>query len=103
MYSNSSYRFITWIYVGISARTAVAVLASYLDHITETGILPHTIRSDRGSETHMMANAHMQMHLALDPEKDLNSVFWYGTSTANQRIESWWRQMSKSQTLSWKV
>jgi hypothetical protein len=51
----------------------------------------------------MMANAHWQLHQAVCPERALDEIYWHGTSTANQRIESWWRQMSKSQTLVWKV
>ena len=97
-------RFIPWIYVGISARTAVAVLRMYLDMIQETGFLPEAIRSDRGTETPMMANAHWQMHRAVSGDVDvpLKEVYWYGTSTLNQRIESWWRHLSKSLTLAWK-
>lgn len=96
-------RYITWIHVGISTRTAIAVLRSYLDHLSEHGTLPYTIRSDRGTETHMMANAHCQLHQELNPDSVWSDHYWYGTSTANQRIESWWRHMSKGQTIVWKV
>jgi beta-glucosidase/6-phospho-beta-glucosidase/beta-galactosidase len=53
----------------------------------------------------MMANAHCQLHLELNPGPNFTWTdhYWFGTSTANQRIESWWRQMSKGQTLAWKV
>lgn len=101
----SLFSYIPWIYVGISACTAVAVLRQYLDVVDVTNTLPHSLRSDRGTETPMMANAHWQLHRALRPNQDVpfESIYWYGTSTLNQRIESWWRQMSKSQTLAWKV
>ena len=33
-------RYITWIHVGISTRTAVALLRSYLDHLSEHRTLP---------------------------------------------------------------
>ena len=91
--------------MGISARTAVAVLRQYLDVVEATNTLPHTIRSDRGTETPLMANAHWQLHQALHPESavQFETVYWYGSSTLNQRIEAWWRQMSRSQTLAWKV
>ena len=45
-------------YVGISAKTAVSVLRQYLDVISATNTMPHSIRSDRGTETPMLANAH---------------------------------------------
>jgi hypothetical protein len=96
-------RYITWIHIGISIRTAIAVLRSYLDHLSEHGTLPYTICSDRGTETHMMANTRCQQHQELNPNAAWDDHYWYGTSTANQRIESWWRHMSKGQTIVWKV
>jgi hypothetical protein len=97
-------RYITFIHVGISTRTAVAVLRLYLDMVEETGTLPFAIRSDRGTETVLLANAHCQLHSALRAGVDFHpeTFYWYGASTLNQRIESWWRQMSKSQTVQWK-
>jgi len=38
--------YITWIHVGILTRTTVAVLPSYLDHLSEHRTLLYTIRSD---------------------------------------------------------
>jgi len=51
----------------------------------------------------MMASAHWRLHQALDPNIQFKEICWYGTSTLNQRIEAWWRHMSRSQTLAWKV
>jgi hypothetical protein len=53
----------------------------------------------------MMANARRPLHQALNPEEaaPFESIYWYGSSTLNQRIEAWWRQMSKGQTITWKV
>jgi len=97
------FRYIPWIYVGISTRTGVSCLRQYLTVVESTGILPHSIRSDRGTETMMMASAHWRLHQAMQPNIAFQDVWWYGTSTLNQRIEAWWRQMSRSQTLAWKV
>lgn len=71
--------------------------------VDETNILPITIRSDRGVETPMMANAHIQLHAALNPSISPTAVYWCGTSTLSQEIESWWGRMSRSQTLAWEV
>ena len=71
--------------------------------MAKTGVLPHSIRSDRGKETMMMASAHWRLHQELLPSVQFNEIWWYGTSTLNQRIEAWWRQMSRSQTLALKV
>ena len=97
------YRYIPWIYVGISTRTGVSCLRQYLEVVASTGPLPHSIRSDRGTETMMMASAHWRLHQAICPDRQFHKVWWYGTSTLNQRIEAWWRHMSRSQTLAWKV
>jgi len=96
-------RYIPWIHVGIAARTGIAILKQSLNRIEDTNILPQAIRSDRGTETTMMANAHWQLHREHNIDIRFEDIYWYGTSTWNQRIESWWRQMSKSQTLAWKV
>ena len=98
-----SSRYIWWIHVGIAARTGIAILKQYLNLIEDTHVLPRAIHSDRGTETTMMANAHWRLYRALDSNTSFADIYWYGTSTLNQRIESWWHQMSKSQTLAWKV
>lgn len=96
-------RYIPWIYVGISTRTGVSCLRQYLEVVASTGVLPHAIWSDRGTETMMMASAHWRLHQALAPNILFQEIWGYGTSTLNQRIEAWWRHMSRSQTLAWKV
>ena len=96
-------RYIPWIYVGISTRTGISCLRQYLEVVAKTGVLPHSIRSDHGTETMMMASAHWRLHQELLLSIHFNEIWWYGTSTLNQRIKAWWRQMSRSQNLSWKV
>ena len=85
--------------MGISTRTGVSCLRQYLEVVASTGQLPHSIRSNRGTETMMMASVHWHLHQALCPDRQFHEVWWYGTSTLNQRIEAWWRHMSCSQTL----
>ena len=89
-------RFIVWIYVGLSAHTAVSVGAQYLQAMKEVGIMPEFVRSDRGTETTIMADIHWHMRIALDseaPTLPFRDCWMYGKSTANQRIESWWGQL----------
>lgn len=56
-------RFIPWIYVGNSALTERSILAQYITVVGEHGFLPMVIRSDRGSETTMVAAAHYWLSL----------------------------------------
>ena len=38
-----------------------------------------------------------------DPSLNFDEVFFYGTSTRNIKIESWWSQLTKGATVEWKV
>jgi hypothetical protein len=96
-------RYITWIYVGISSGTAVSVVHQYLETVRSSGVYPQFIRSDCGGETSMMSYAHFMLAKAADPDIQFQDCYMYGTSTANQRIESWWGFLSKGLTFRWRV
>jgi hypothetical protein len=97
-------RYITSIYVGLSVTCAVSILKQYLDAVeSNNNTRPRFIRSDRGTETILMANAHWQLEEADDPTAVLKSIYRYGTSKANSRIESWWEELTDGQTKSWQV
>lgn len=96
-------RYIIWIYVGVSARTAVSVLRQYLDTVKLFGQQPRFVRSDHGVETVLLASAHHQLHQAAEPDLEFQNCYLYGTSTTNQRIESWWNQLSKNLLFRWRV
>ena len=96
-------RYIIWIYVGISGRTAVSVLSQYLIVIRTAGRHPLFLRSDHGSETPLIAGAHHQLHQAHNANIPLPQCYIYGTSTENVRIESWWGQLSKGLLFRWRV
>jgi hypothetical protein len=51
-------RYIAWIYVGISTRTGISVLHQYMKTISTIGFLPRALRSDLGSETNLIGDAH---------------------------------------------
>ena len=82
-------RYVTWIYVEISARTAVSVLSQYLTAVKVMKSQPCFIRSDRGGETVLMTDAHWQLRSTVKKNIPFAQCYFYGTSTANQRIESW--------------
>ena len=94
-------RYVIWNNVSISNRTAVSVLRGFLDVVSELGQQSRFVRSDRGGETVLMAQAHLQLLQAYEADMSFDNCYWYGTSTANQRIESWWGQMTKSLTGKW--
>jgi hypothetical protein len=96
-------RYIIWIYVGITARTAVSVLKQFLDVLEMLGVQSQVVRSDRGGETVLLAEAHHAFRRSYDPDISLEDCYFYGSSVFNQRIESWWGQMSKGQLWKWRV
>jgi hypothetical protein len=97
-------RFIRWIYVGVTARTGVSVVCQLLNALGEdSAVIPKFLRSDRGTETMMLATAFWILHQADRPNTRLEDCFWFGTSTSNQRIEAWWSQLTKGFTNQWKV
>jgi hypothetical protein len=98
-------RYITWIYCGVSGKTAVSVLKQYLEILQAGKKQPKFLRSDRGTETVLVANAQLMLAQQQDPSAGikLEDCYLFGTSTANQRIESWWGQLSKGQLIKWRV
>ncbi|PUU73642.1 hypothetical protein B9Z19DRAFT_1068821 [Tuber borchii] len=72
------YLDIPWIYVRISTRTSISCLKQYLKVVASTGLLPHSIPSDRGTETMMMASDYWRLHQALYPDQQFHEVWWYG-------------------------
>jgi hypothetical protein len=98
-------RNIIWMYVGTSNRTAQSVLQQYLNVCSTTGFQPKIVRSDRGKETLLCAEVHYAFARTMqdNPNFKLGDCWFYGTSTGNQRIESWWSQLQKSQLYRWRV
>jgi hypothetical protein len=81
----------------------VSVLRQYLDIINTVGVHPQIIRSDRGVETNLIAAAHYELMRKHFPDTTLEACYRFGTSTANQRIEAWWAQLTKTSLWRWRV
>jgi hypothetical protein len=95
--------YIIWIYVGTSSRTAVSVLRQFLDVLQVTKRQPRFVRSDQGTETILLAEAQHKLQQSKYPEIQISDCYIYGTSTANQRIEAWWHQLSRGLLFRWRV
>jgi transposase InsO family protein len=98
-------RCILWIYVGVSGRTANSVARQYLRAVVDKGYCPYIVRTDRGKETPIAAEVQYALSRTTqaDPTFKIKDCFIYGTSTDNQRIESWWSQLQKSKLYFWRV
>lgn len=111
-YANRS-RIISF-YLGNSARTQVSVLKQYLQVIRQGNHCPARIRSDRGEEVAMLADAHYALYcqsqfMAMEGTGEqytlppLSTCYLFGRSTQNQRIEALWKQLITEQTGPWIV
>ena len=100
-------RCIIWVYCGISARTEFSVKRQYCDILRDDYALPKILRTDHGTETGMLAATHYELSNAArtNTAKDIAFLdcYLFGTSTANQRIEHWWGQLSKGQVQRWRA
>jgi hypothetical protein len=96
-------RYIVWIHIGISNATAVSCLRQFIDCIEGTKKQPRFVRSGRGGETAMLADAHYQLQQDIEPDLCIQDCYLYGTSTANQRVEAWWNQLTKGCLFRWRV
>jgi hypothetical protein len=109
-------RQVQWLYVGHSSHTQVSVLRQYLDHIAKKGFTPDILRTDRGVETPMLADAHYSLRKENDGHRDiaysrtlpyrnhsgdyglplaLEHCYYFGKSTRNLAVESWWRHLAE--------
>jgi hypothetical protein len=96
-------RKVIWIYVGISAHTAVSVLRQYVDTLEDEQVHPFILRSDRGVETPLIASAHHEFVKKHDATIAFKDCYYYGTSVKNTRVEKWWGNLTGSQLFTWRV
>src|SRR2546423_8677291 len=82
--------YIVWFDVGLSNRIRLSCLSQYLHTIGTLGFQPRTIRSDRGADAVLLASSHYDLQKASQPELEFGQCYLLGTSTARERIESWW-------------
>ncbi|KAE8378344.1 hypothetical protein BDV26DRAFT_304335 [Aspergillus bertholletiae] len=73
-------RYIVWLYVGVPNHTAKNIAQQYLQTIKTQNLLPRP-----------------------SPGAQLNECFQYGTSTAAQKVEAWWDQLTKGSIDCWLV
>jgi hypothetical protein len=96
-------RYILWVYIGISTRTAISVYKQYINAVSTFGYLPQILRTDLGGETIYLGDAHWALRRVANPDIPHADCYSYGKSTENTRIESWWAQLSRSSVFIWRV
>ena len=94
-------RRILWLEVARTNNNPAVIGKFFLNTIVEEGGCPTMLRSDNGTENVIVAG--MQCYFRCNGDDDHAGVkaHKYGTSPANQRIESWWSYLRKSRTNWW--
>jgi len=84
------------IWLEVSNNKQPKVIAKfYLDAIKQVGRVPSRIRSDDGTEVSIIEPMQIAFRLSHDDEFAGEASFCIGTSPANQKIESYWSQLTK--------
>jgi hypothetical protein len=104
---------VIWVYTGNANRARIAVARQYLQTVDSLDWCPRFIRADKGQETVLLADAHLRLfidHRSLirDDQSTLDTLpvadcFFFGASSANQRIENWWLRLRCRQLEWWIV
>lgn len=104
-------RKIIWFYCGNSNRTPISVLKQYLRAVKAIGLCPRFIRTDRGTETVLLADCHFSLFIEaalLEQWSEaeyqairIDDCYIYGPSTRNVRVEGLWRQQRYQTTGPW--
>ncbi|KAJ8317348.1 hypothetical protein KUTeg_005252 [Tegillarca granosa] len=69
--------------------------------IEDNGYCPEILRGDRGTENDNARQIQTFFHYMQQNTTSLHNCFLYGKSTANQRIESFWRQLRSQKLEFW--
>jgi hypothetical protein len=106
-------RRIIWFYCGNSNGTQASVARQFLEAVAHYEICPRFIRSDKGSETPLLADAQYSFYKKRKEDQGLpqtalaaiplRSCYFFGSSTSGVGVGAFWRQLIEGCTLVWMV
>ncbi|XP_057183101.1 uncharacterized protein LOC130549790 isoform X2 [Triplophysa rosa] len=94
-------RKVMWLVCGASNNNPEVIANHYLQCATEFGVIPNLLRTDCGTENGVMAAIHCILRSNHQDDLAGAASHVYGSSTTNQRIESWWSYFRKQRTQFW--
>ncbi|XP_053274006.1 uncharacterized protein LOC128436266 [Pleuronectes platessa] len=94
-------RKVMWLMSGSTNNDPGIIAQYYMQCVSEFGQLPARLRTDCGTENGTMAAMHCALRSQHRDDFAGSLSHMYGTSTANQRIESWWSFFRKQRTQFW--
>ncbi|XP_055010791.1 uncharacterized protein LOC110155161 [Boleophthalmus pectinirostris] len=94
-------RKVLWLKCGASNNDPVVIAQNYMNCLTEYGIIPMRLRTDCGTENGTMAAIQCALRSSHTDDYAGAASHLYGSSMANQRIESWWSYFRKQRSQFW--
>ncbi|XP_051798985.1 uncharacterized protein LOC127532017 [Acanthochromis polyacanthus] len=94
-------RKIMWLNCGKTNNNPSVIAQYYINCVVEHGVFPKRLRTDCGTENGIMAALHCTLRSEHTDEFAGAKSHMYGTSTSNQRIESWWSYFRKQRSQFW--
>ncbi|XP_055020900.1 uncharacterized protein LOC110160159 isoform X2 [Boleophthalmus pectinirostris] len=94
-------RKIMWLKCAKSNNDPLVIALNYINCVTEFRVCPKRLRTDCGTENGIMAALHCVLRSEHTDEFSGSKSHMYGTSTSNQRIESWWSFFRKQRSQFW--
>lgn len=88
-------RKVMWLKCGASNNNPEIIAQYYLNCVSEGGTIPMRLRTDCGTENGIMAAIQCTLRTGHTDDYAGADSHMYGTSMANQRIESWWSYFRK--------
>ena len=83
-----------WLKVGTSNKKPEVIAHHYLENVKVLKYIPSILRSDKGSENVLIDVVQMALRSKHNDENAGNRSFRKGKSTANDRIEKYWKHLS---------
>ncbi|KAF3842919.1 hypothetical protein F7725_001768, partial [Dissostichus mawsoni] len=88
-------RKVLWLKCGATNNDPGVIAQNYIRCVTEHGVIPMRLRTDCGTENGTMAAIQCALRSRHSDNFAGAASHMYGSSTANQRIESWWSYFRK--------
>ncbi|CAI5646154.1 unnamed protein product [Oreochromis niloticus] len=90
-----------WLVCGATNNNPAVIAHNYINCVKSLGVIPMRLRTDFGTENGTMAAIQCTLRHAHTDYYAGSSSHSYGSSTGNQRIESWWSYFRRGRSQFW--
>ncbi|XP_054886887.1 uncharacterized protein LOC129360588 [Poeciliopsis prolifica] len=90
-----------WLVCGATNNNPSVIAQHYINCVKSLGVIPMRLRTDLGTENGTMAAVQCTLRHAHTDYYAGSSSHSYGSSTGNQRIESWWSSFRRGRSQFW--